>query len=163
MASGAVSYTHLIPKYILFDQVHLLNTHLALILPGIFTAFGTFLMRQAYLQIPMELTESAFIDGANEFTVWYKIITPLIKPALASLALLVFMGNWNNYEEPLIFLTSRELLTIPLTLNTFMDEHIADYNLVMAAAASALVPVIIVFAIGQKYFVKGLTEGAVKG
>lgn len=153
----------MIPKYILFDQVHLLNTHLALILPGIFTAFGTFLMRQAYLQIPMELTESAFIDGANEFTVWYKIITPLIKPALASLALLVFMGNWNNYEEPLIFLTSRELLTIPLTLNTFMDEHIADYNLVMAAAASALVPVIIVFAIGQKYFVKGLTEGAVKG
>lgn len=153
----------MIPKFIMFDFLKLLNTHNALILPGLFTALGTFLLRQAYLQVPKELSEAAKMDGANELTIWGRIITPLIKPSLASLALLVFMGNWNNYEEPLIFLTSRKLFTIPLSLNTFMDEHIADYSLVMAASVSALLPVIVVFAIGQKYFVKGLTEGAVKG
>ena len=153
----------MIPKFIMFDFLKLLNTHNALILPGLFTALGTFLSRQAYLQVPKELSEAAKMDGANELTIWGRIITPLIKPSLASLALLVFMGNWNNYEEPLIFLTSRKLFTIPLSLNTFMDEHIADYSLVMAASVSALLPVIVVFAIGQKYFVKGLTEGAVKG
>lgn len=153
----------MIPKFILFDFLKLINSHNALILPGLFTAFGTFLMRQAYLQIPIELSEAAKIDGANELITWGRIITPLIKPSLASLALLVFIGNWNNYEEPLIFLTSRELFTIPLSLNTFMDEHIADYSLVMAASVSALLPLIFVFTIGQKYFIKGLTEGAVKG
>jgi multiple sugar transport system permease protein len=153
----------MIPKFIMFDFLKLLNTHNALILPGLFTALGTFLLRQAYLQVPKELSEAAKMDGANELTIWGRIITPLIKSSLASLALLVFMGNWNNYEEPLIFLTSRKLFTIPLSLNTFMDEHIADYSLVMAASVSALLPVIVVFAIGQKYFVKGLTEGAVKG
>lgn len=153
----------MIPKFILFDQADLLNTHWALILPGVFTALGTFLMRQAYMQIPNELSEAAIIDGANEFQIWSRIVTPLVKPTMASLALLVFMGNWNNYEEPLIFLRDRELFTIPLALNTFMDEHIADYGLVMAAAASALVPVILVFIFAQRYFIKGLTAGAVKG
>ena len=153
----------MIPKFILFDQIGLLNTHGALILPGVFTALGTFLMRQAYMQLPDALSEAALIDGANEFQIWSRIVTPLVKPTMASLALLVFMGNWNNYEEPLIFLRDRNLFTIPLSLNTFMDEHIADYGLVMAAAASALVPVILVFVFAQKYFVKGLTAGAVKG
>lgn len=153
----------MIPKFILFDQADILNTHWSLILPGVFTALGTFLMRQAYMQIPNELSEAAIIDGANEFQIWARIVTPLVKPTMASLALLVFMGNWNNYEEPLIFLRDRELFTIPLALNTFMDEHIADYGLVMAAAASALVPVILVFIFAQKYFIKGLTAGAVKG
>jgi multiple sugar transport system permease protein len=132
----------MIPKFIMFDFLKLLNTHNALILPGLFTALGTFLLRQAYLQVPKELSEAAKMDGANELIIWGRIITPLIKPSLASLALLVFMGNWNNYEEPLIFLTSRKLFTIPLSLNTFMDEHIADYSLVMAASVSALLPVI---------------------
>lgn len=153
----------IIPRFILFNWFGMLNSHSSLILPGIFTVFGTFLMRQAYTQIPNELSESAYLDGAGEIRIWWQIITPLIKPTITALGLLVFMGNWNNYEEPLIFLTNRNLFTIPVALSTFTDENISDYNLIMAASVSALLPVIIIFIIGQKYFVKGLTAGAVKG
>lgn len=153
----------IIPRFILFNWLGILNSHYSLILPGIFTVFGTFLMRQAYLQVPNELSESAYMDGAGEIRIWWQIITPLIKPTITALALLVFIGNWNNYEEPLIFLTGRKLFTIPVALSAFTDENISDYNLIMAASVSALLPVIIVFIIGQKYFIKGLIAGAVKG
>ena len=153
----------IIPKFILFDKLGLLNTHYSIILPGLFTIFGTFLMRQAYLQIPMSLSESAYIDGAGELRIWYQIITPLVKPTMAALMLLVFMWNWNAYEEPYIFLTSRDLYTIPVGLNSFIDENITEYSLVMAASVSALLPVFIVFITGQRYFIQGLTAGSVKG
>lgn len=153
----------IIPKFILFDKLGLLNSHAAIILPGLFTIFGTFLMRQAYTQVPPSLSESAHIDGAGEFRIWWQVVTPLVKPSMAALMLLVFMWNWNAYEEPLIFLTNRKLFTIPVGLNSFIDENIAQYNLIMAASVSALLPVFIIFVIGQKYFVQGLTAGAVKG
>lgn len=153
----------IIPKFILFDKLGLLNSHAAIILPGLFTIFGTFLMRQAYLQVPFSLSESARIDGAGEFRIWLQVITPLVKPTMAALMLLVFMWSWNAYEEPLIFLTNRKLLTIPVGLNNFIDENIAQYNLIMAASVSALMPLFIVFLIGQRYFVQGLTAGSVKG
>lgn len=153
----------IIPRFILFDWLNVLNTHISLIVSGVFTVFGTFLMRQAYSQIPYELSESAHMDGAGELRIWAQIITPLVKPTMAALGLLVFMGNWNNYEEPLIFLTSRDLYTIPVTLSSFVDENVSDYHLIMAASVSALLPVMLVFIAGQKYFVKGLTAGAVKG
>lgn len=153
----------IIPKFILFDKLGLLNSHAAIILPGLFTIFGTFLMRQAYIQLPPSLSESAYIDGASEFRIWWQVLTPLIKPSMAALMLLSFMWSWNAYEEPLIFLTNRKLLTIPVGLNNFIDENIAQYNLIMAASVSALLPVFIIFIAGQKYFVQGLTAGAVKG
>lgn len=153
----------MIPKFILFHEMHILNTHYSLILPGLFTIFGTFLMRQAYTQVPSSLSESAYIDGAGEIRIWWQVVTPLVKPSLAALMLLVFMWNWNAYEEPLIFLSSEKLFTIPVGLNKFIDENISAYNLIMAASVSALIPVFGIFIAGQKYFVQGLTAGAVKG
>ncbi len=153
----------LIPKFSIFSELGLLGTHLPLILPGLFTVTGTFLMRQAYMQIPNELRESAYIDGANEFVIWAKIMVPISKPSMASLGMLTFLWNWNNYLDAMVFLSDWRLYTIPVALTNFIEESSTKYNLVMAASASALIPVFIVFLIGQRFFVKGLTAGAVKG
>jgi multiple sugar transport system permease protein len=141
----------------------LLGTHWPLILPGLITITGTFLMRQYFMQIPDELRESAYIDGASEFTIWLRIMIPVAKPAMASLAMIVFLWNWNNYLDALVFLANWRLYTIPVSLNNFIDEATTEYNLIMAASASALIPVFIVFLAGQRFFVKGLVAGAVKG
>ena len=153
----------LIPKFVLFDRMGILGTHLTLILPGLVTITGTFLMKQYFMQVPGELRESAIIDGASEIQIWGRIMLPLAKPMLASLALMVFLWNWNNYLEALVFLRSWRTYTITVALGAFIDESLTEYNLVMAASVSALVPVIAVFVAGQKFLVKGLTAGAVKG
>ncbi|MDR1636295.1 MAG: carbohydrate ABC transporter permease [Treponema sp.] len=153
----------LIPKFSIFSQLGLVGTHWPLILPGLITITGTFLMRQYFTQIPDELRESAYIDGANEFIIWLRIMIPVAKPAMASLAIIVFLWNWNNYLDALVFLANWRLYTIPVALNNFIDEATTAYNLIMAASASALIPVFIVFLAGQKFFVKGLVAGAVKG
>lgn len=153
----------LIPKFAMFTEVGLTGTHWPLILPGLITITGTFLMRQYFIQIPNELRESAYMDGANEFAVWLKIMVPLAKPAMASLAMIVFLWNWNNYLDALVFLSDWRLYTIPVALTNFIEESTTEYNLVMAASASALIPVFIVFLGGQKFFVKGLVSGAIKG
>lgn len=157
------SQVTLIPKFALFDVLGIMGSHLTLILPGIVTITGTFLMKQYFMQLPNELRESAMMDGAGEFTTWRRIMLPLAKPALASLALIVFLWNWNNYLEALVFLRSWRTATITVALGNFIDESLTEYNLVMAAAVSALLPVVLVFIAGQKFFVKGLTAGAVKG
>jgi multiple sugar transport system permease protein len=157
------SQVTLIPKFIMFSSLGLVGTHWPLILPGLITITGTFLMRQYFMQIPDELRESAYIDGANEFTIWLKIMIPVAKPAMASLAMIVFLWNWNNYLDALVFLANWRLYTIPVSLNNFIDEATTEYNLIMAASASALIPVFIVFLAGQRFFVKGLVAGAVKG
>lgn len=153
----------LIPKFSIFSEMGLLGTHWPLILPGIFTVTGTFLMRQAFMQIPDDLRESAYIDGANEYKIWARIMIPVVKPSLASLALLVFLWNWNNYLDALVFLADWRLYTIPVALTNFVEESSTQYNLIMAASASALIPIFIVFLLGQRFFIKGLTDGAVKG
>lgn len=157
------SQVTLIPKFALFNKIGLMGTHLTLILPGIFTITGTFLMRQYFMQIPDELRESARVDGAGEYTIWARIMVPIAKPSMASLAMVVFLWNWNAYLEPMVFLSNWRLYTIPLSLTSFIEESTTEYNLVMAAAASALIPVFVVFLAGQKFLVKGLTAGAVKG
>lgn len=157
------SQVTLIPKFVLFDKLDMMGTHLTLILPGIVTITGTFLMRQFFMQIPNELIEAAHIDGAGEFRTWAQIILPIAKPSMASLAMIVFLWSWNNYLDALVFLRDWRTYTIPVALNNFIDESITEYNLVMAASVSALFPVFIVFLVGQRFFVKGLTAGAVKG
>ena len=157
------SQVTLIPKFILFNQLGITGSHLTLILPGIFTVTGTFLMRQFFMQVPNELRESGYVDGANEFTIWLRIMVPIAAPGMASLAMVVFLWNWNNYLDPLVFLTNWRLYTIPIALTNFIEESVTEYNLVMAASSSALLPVFIVFLVGQKFFVKGLMAGAVKG
>ena len=153
----------LIPKFVIFDKLGIIGTHLTLILPGIFTITGTFLMRQYFTQIPDELRESARIDGAGEFTIWARIMLPMARSSMAALAMMVFLWAWNNYLDALVFLPNWRLYTIPLALTNFIEESSTQYNLMMAAASSALIPVFIVFIIGNKQFVKGLTAGAVKG
>ena len=157
------SQVTLIPKFVMFDKLHIMGTHLTLILPGIVTITGTFLMRQFFMQVPSELIEAAHIDGASEFRTWAQIMVPIAKPAMASLALVVFLWSWNNYLDALVFLRDWRTYTIPVALNNFIDESITEYNLVMAASVSALLPVFIVFLLGQRFFIKGLTAGAVKG
>lgn len=153
----------LIPKYAMFDKLGILGTHLTLILPGLVTITGTFLMRQFFMQVPNELAESARMDGAGEFRIWAQIMVPIAKPGMASLAMIVFLWNWNNYLDALVFLPDWRLYTIPLALTNFIEESVTQYSLVMAASASALLPVFAVFLIGQRFFVKGLIAGAVKG
>lgn len=157
------SQVTLIPKFVLFDLLGITGTHYTLILPGLITITGTFLMRQFFMQVPNELRESAFVDGASEFRIWAQIMVPIAKPGMASLAMIVFLWNWNNYLDALVFLTDWRLYTIPIALTNFIEESVTQYNLVMAASASALIPVFIVFLVGQKFFVKGLMAGAVKG
>lgn len=157
------SQVTLIPKFAIFNKLGLTGTHWPLILPGLVTITGTFLMRQYFMQIPDELRESGIVDGANEFQIWLKIMIPVAKPCMASLAMIVFLWNWNSYLEPLVFLSDWRLYTIPLALTNFIEESVTEYNLIMAAASSALLPAFIVFILGQKFLVKGLVAGAVKG
>ncbi len=157
------SQVTLIPRFTLFNTLGIMGGHLPLILPGLVTITGTFLMRQYFMQIPNELKEAAFIDGANEFQIWARIMVPIAKPGMASLAMLVFLWNWNNYLDALVFLSDWRQYTIPVALTNFVEESLTEYNLVMAASASALIPVFAVFLAGQRFFVKGLVAGAVKG
>lgn len=153
----------IIPKFVIFKQLNMIGTHATLILPGIFTITGTFLMRQYFTQIPDEIRESARIDGAGEFRIWSQIMLPMARSSMAALAMMVFLWTWNNYLDALVFLPDWRLYTIPLALTNFIEESSTQYHLMMAAASSAILPVIIVFIIGQKQFVKGIAAGAVKG
>ncbi|MGL1893704.1 MAG: carbohydrate ABC transporter permease [Spirochaetaceae bacterium] len=153
----------LIPKFFMFDTLGMIGTHWPIILPSLVTPTGTFMMRQYFMQVPDSLREASTIDGASEFKTWWKIMIPLAKTPISSLAIIVFMWHWNNFLEPLVFLRHWSDYTIPVALTSFTDENTTDYNLVMAAAVSAMVPMITIFLIGQKNFVQGLTAGAVKG
>lgn len=157
------SQVTLIPRFVMFRMMGINGTHWPLILPGLVTITGTFLMRQYFMQIPNELREAAHIDGANELQIWARVMVPIAKPSMAALAMLVFLWNWNNYLDALVFLSNWRKYTIPVALTNFIEESLTEYNLVMAASASALIPVFVVFLAGQKFFVKGLVAGAVKG
>ena len=153
----------LIPRFLFFSQLGLNNSHLSLILPKVVSVTSTFLVLQAYISTPGELREAAKIDGAGEFHIWWKIMTPLIKPTLAAVATVDFLTSWNDYLDPLVFLSEWEQRTLPLALNQFIGTEVTQYNLIMAACCLTVIPVFIVFLCGQKFFMKGLTVGAVKG
>ncbi|WP_168121429.1 carbohydrate ABC transporter permease [Paenibacillus sp. HB172176] len=153
----------LIPRFIVFDQLGLINSHLAIILPGIFTVFGTFLMRQFFLTIPNELVEAAKMDGAGFLRIYGQICVPLTKPAIVTLLILSFTSHWNEFEGPLIYLRDERLYTITLGLTNFVHEYSTDYTLMMAGAVSALLPVILVVAFFQKWFVEGIAGTGLKG
>ncbi|MDF2927087.1 MAG: sugar transporter ATP-binding protein [Paenibacillaceae bacterium] len=152
-----------VPKFIMFEWMGIYNTHWALILPGLFTVFGVFMIRQFFLGIPHEISEAAFIDGAGHFRIFFQLFLPLSKPALATFAIIDFTWTWNDYENPLIFLLDKKLYTVPLGMQNFMQEAGVDYNLMMAAATAAVVPLLLVFFAGQKYIIQGFASSAVKG
>lgn len=153
----------LLPKYIYFGMLHLNNTFYALILPGIFSAFNTFLMRQYYEDIPYELTEAAQIDGAGHFRIFWQIMLPLTKAGLVTLLLFSFTWNWNDYINPLIYCNKEELLTLTVGLQRFQQAQSTHYALIMAGCTLALAPLIILFLFTQKYFIESFASSGVKG
>ncbi|MGB8957269.1 MAG: carbohydrate ABC transporter permease, partial [Tumebacillaceae bacterium] len=152
----------LVPLFMMVQNLHLMDTHWALILPDLSMVFGVFLMRQYMLSIPSDLLEAAKIDGASEWKTFWKIVVPLAKPALATLGIFTFMNVWNSFLWPIIVLNNADLYTLPVGLKTLQDQNLAVFKLLMSGAAVAAVPMIIVFIAFQKYFIKGLTVGGVK-
>ena len=154
----------LVPRFILYRQLHIYDTLWALILPGIFTVFGTFLLRQFFISIPKDLTDAAKLDGASEFQCYRQIVMPLAKPAIASLIILAFVWSWNDYETPLVMLTTESRFTIPLGLTRYMDEGGGfSPSLIMAGAVSSILPVLLVFLVLQKQFIAALARSGMKG
>lgn len=153
----------IVSQFIITREIGLYNSHTGLVLMLAFSVYGVFLLRQAMLAIPESLSESAKIDGAGHVTIFFQIILPMVKPSLATLATLKFVWTWNDYQTPLVFLNSRELYTIQLGMKQFASESGSYYSLIMAAAVSAILPLIIVFLFCQRFVVDGIATGAVKG
>jgi multiple sugar transport system permease protein len=153
----------LIPTFLIVKDLAVLNTLWAIILPNLATGFGIFLLRQFFLQVPIELEEAATIDGAGRWRIMAQIMVPLARPAVATLALFTFLWSWNQYLWPLIVLTTPARMTIQAGLSYFEGVHINQYNLVMAGSFISLIPIVILFLIAQRQLVEGIVAGAVKG
>lgn len=154
---------YMVPQYIFMRQLHLNDTHLAIIILQAFSAFGVFLMRQFYCGIPDSLCEAARVDGMSEYGIWARIMLPLSKPALSTLVIFTFVATWNDFLGPMIYLRTEEKKTLQLGLRMFISQFGAEYGLIMAASVIALIPVLIVFLALQKYFVQGIAMSGVKG
>ncbi|WP_440898920.1 carbohydrate ABC transporter permease [Actinosynnema sp.] len=164
LATIAVPWqAYMVPQYIMMQKAGLTNTLWSIVLLQAFGAFGVFLMRQYYLTIPDELCEAARIDGLSEHGIYLRIVLPLSKPALASLALLTFVNTWNDYMGPFIYLTSNELWTVQLGLRSFVGQFEAEYAMIMTGAVLSVLPVAAVFLLGQRYFVEGVATTGLKG
>ena len=140
-----------------------LDSYFALAVPAMFSAYGTFMLRQYFLSIPRDLEEAATIDGCGLLRIFTSIILPLSKPALATLTIFTFMGNWQSFYWPLIVLTQDSMKTLPLGLLSFMGLYSTQWTLLMAGSMMMILPVIIVFLVGQKWFISGIQLGALKG
>jgi multiple sugar transport system permease protein len=151
-----------IPLFVILKWAHLINSYWSLILPTAANGFGIFLMRQYFASIPIELEEAAFIDGANRLQVLTRIMLPLSRPALITLFLFTFIGEWNDLFKPLVFTTRPELRTVQLALSEFQEQFTNDWSLMMAAVVIATLPVLILFLIGQKQFIQGIGSTGIK-
>ena len=154
---------YMVPQFIMMKNMGLANTHMAIILLQAFSAFGVFLLRQFYLSIPEELSEAARIDGLGEYGIYFRIILPLSKPALATLTIFTSVNTWNDFMGPLIYLTSTNLKTIQLGLRMFIAQYDAEYSLIMAASVVSMIPIVIIFIFTQKYFIEGIATTGLKG
>ncbi|WMJ90416.1 carbohydrate ABC transporter permease [Anaerocolumna sp. MB42-C2] len=157
------SQVTMIPLFIIMKYLGLLGTHLSLILPaGLFNAFGVFLMRQFIAGIPNELEEAAVIDGATVPQIFFRIIIQLVKPSMAAFGIFVFLGQWNNFLYPLIFLNKTETFTVPLLLNFFKGTYATNYPLLMAGTVISILPVLIVYMFFQKQIIQGIAITGMK-
>ena len=157
------SQVTIIPLFILMRYLGWINTYPGLIIPGIFSAFGTFLLRQFFLTLPKELEEAAFIDGASRWTIFWRIIIPLSRPAMATLGVFAFMGSWNAFLWPLFIVRNEQLMTLPVGLATLHGRWLTQWNLVMAGAVITIIPMLIVYLFAQRYFVQGVVTTGLKG
>jgi multiple sugar transport system permease protein len=164
LATIAVPWqAYMIPQYLIMERLGLVNTHLSIILLQAFGAFGVFLMRQYYQSIPDELIEAARIDGLSEYRIWWRIMLPLSRPAIASLGLLTFVSTWNDYMGPFIYFTSNELWTVQLGLRSFVGQYDAAYAMIMTGSVISVLPVVLVFLLGQRQFIQGIATSGLKG
>lgn len=153
----------LVPRFVYFQTLGLYDTLLALILPGMFTVLGTFLMRQFFVSQPAEFAEAARIDGASEWQIFWRIYVPMATPVMSALGILAFVWSWNDYEAPLVLISSPETYTLPLSLSNFTDEQGSlSPSLSMAASVVSIIPVLIVFLVLQKRFVRAMTHTGIK-
>lgn len=152
----------IIPWFIMGKYLKLVDTYLGIMLPGLITAFGVFLMKQFIEGIPDTLIEAARIDGTGEFKIFWKIILPLVRPALASLAIFTFIGNWDAFLWPLIITTQETMKTLPVGLQAFAGSQGIEYHLIIAAANLVIIPVLIVFMVMQKQIIKGVATTGIK-
>ena len=160
MVPGQVT---MIPKYLMFAKAGLTDNHLALILPAFFSAFGVFLLRQFFMSLPRELEEAAEIDGCNPFMTYWRIMLPLVVPAMLTLGVFTLMNTWNDYMGPLIYLSSPEKYTMTLGIAYFKGVYTTQWNLVMAGSIVSVVPILIAYLCAQKYFIEGIAFSGVKG
>ncbi|WP_238327792.1 carbohydrate ABC transporter permease [Paenibacillus gorillae] len=157
------SYSIMVPQFMIFRWLDLFDSHLGLIMLGAFSALGTFMLRQFFMGLHKDYLDAAFIDGAGTFTTFVRIALPLVRPALATYAILRFIWTWNDYANPLIFLRSDRLMTVQIGIQKFASESGAFYSLIMAGTVSAILPLLIIFIFGQKQVIEGIALGGVKG
>ncbi len=153
----------LIPKYLVMNDLHLVNTYFALLLPMMAQPFSVFLMVQFMKGLPKELEESARIDGASRWRTFYQIILPLVKPALIAVTILSFQGAWNDFLWPLLVTNSQNMYTLPVGLYQFKTDHYTEYNLLIAGSMFNAIPILVLFFIFQRYFMGSAVGSAVKG
>jgi len=153
----------LIPRFLLIRWMGLYDTHAAIIIMSMFSIYFTFLLRQFMAGVSDDFMEAARIDGAGQLRIFTSIMLPLCKPVLATVAIIKFIWTWNDYQNPLIFLLSKKLYTIPLGITLFRDDYTNNYAIMMMAALSAVIPLIIVFIVLQKQVINGIALGGVKG
>jgi multiple sugar transport system permease protein len=157
------AYVTLVPLYIVTRNLHLLNSVWAVILPGMASVFGIFLMRQYIQTLPSELLDAARIDGCGELGVFWHVVLPLSKPAIGALAIFTFVRHWNDFLWPLIVLNDSSKYTLPVGVASLQGEFTTDYGIIFAGAALAALPMIVFFLIFQRYFLEGVRMGALKG
>ena len=154
----------MIPQFVGWMAIGAFNTFIPLTVPAFFgSAFSVFLIMQFYMSIPKDYDEAAFIDGASYFTIYLKILGPLSKPVLCAVGVFTFMGTWNDFMGPLLYLHRQNLRTVALGLRVFVSEFSAQYNLVLAGSTMAVIPMIILFFAAQRYFIQGITFTGLKG
>src|SRR5699024_6835901 len=153
----------MVPIYILSVNLGLQNSYAGLVLPHLTTAFGIFLMRQAFSKVPDEMEESARMDGANSLQIWWRILIPLVKPSIATLAIFVFVLAWDDFLWPLIITSDQGMYTLPLGVNMLTGTFASDWRLIAAGSIISMIPIIIVFIFMQRYFMSGAMKGSIKG
>ncbi|MEH7504659.1 carbohydrate ABC transporter permease [Neobacillus drentensis] len=147
----------MIPNYLILKELGWLNSYQGMIIPSMINATFIFMMRQFFINFPKELEEAAALDGLGRFGIFFRVVIPLARPALAAQAIFVFMGLWNDFMRPLIVLSDPNLFTLPLGLNTFKGQYISYWNYIMAASMVFTLPVLMIYAFFNRYFIKGIS------
>ncbi|WP_415460970.1 carbohydrate ABC transporter permease [Bifidobacterium psychraerophilum] len=164
VATMAVPWqAYMIPQFKMLSMVGLNDTRWSIILLQAFGAFGVFMMKQFYDTIPVELSEAARLDGMSEFGIYWRVILPLSGSSIAALAIITFTNTWNDYMGPLLYLRSPDLYTIQLGLKTFISQYDADYSMIMTGSVLSVLPILLVFLVGQRHFVEGIATTGMKG